>query len=64
MKDIAELSVTQSRLYSADSLPFAHICFQANAQVIRDAFKFEQAQFDGTTLIFQRNKLGSWAAVK
>lgn len=53
MKDIAELSVTQSRLYSADSFPFAHICFQVNAQVIRDAFKFEQAQFDGTTLTFQ-----------
>ncbi len=53
MKHVAELSVTQARLYPADALPFAHLCFPKNAQAIREAFKFEQAQFDGSTLTFQ-----------
>jgi hypothetical protein len=46
MKDIADLTVTQLRIYPADCVPLAELRVPTNASQIKDVFKFGGVQID------------------
>ena len=53
MKDIADLCVTQIRIYPSDCLPFDYLALEANANVIKGAFEFAKVRTDSVPAVFE-----------
>jgi hypothetical protein len=52
MKDIAEINVTQVRIYPSDAIPFQELSAGKNPEVLRDALQFREIQPEGRGLAF------------